>query len=83
MRVAAMSKPAVPSRTRDAKQNYKCRSRCGALSGHADGEGEAGQGQLQLKPCAHYYFQEELFVPTATASLHDEAVAAGMLLEQR
>jgi hypothetical protein len=29
------------------------------------------QGQLQLNPCAHYYFQEKALAPAATATLHD------------
>ena len=40
------------------------------------------QGQLQLNPCAHYYLQEKLFAPAATAAFHDQAIAAGMLLQQ-
>jgi predicted ATPase len=37
------------------------------------------QGQLQLKPCADYYFQQELLIPAATTALHYQAVLARML----
>jgi putative ATP-dependent endonuclease of OLD family len=41
------------------------------------------QGQLQLKRCTGKHFQQEVFIPTATAPFHHDAVAAGMLLQQR
>ena len=43
---------------------------------------QRSQGQLQLNPCAHYHLQEKLFAPAATAAFHDQAIAAGMLLQQ-
>ena len=49
------------------------------------GEGRLvlGQGQRSLKRCSGKDFEHELVVPTATTAFHDEAFAAGMLLQQR
>jgi hypothetical protein len=44
---------------------------------------DLGQGQLQLKPCCAKHFEEEIIVPAATSPFHDQAGAAGMLLQQR
>ena len=41
------------------------------------------QGQLQLSRCAHEHLQQEAFVPATKTAFHDDAVAAGMLLQQR
>jgi hypothetical protein len=41
------------------------------------------QGQRSLKHCSGKDFQQEVVTPTATAALHGEAFAAGMLLQQR
>lgn len=41
------------------------------------------QGQRPLNRCAGKHFQQEVFAPSATAPLHDDAGAAGMLLEER
>jgi hypothetical protein len=40
------------------------------------------QGQLQLNRYARKHFKHELFVPAATAPFHDDAIAAGMLLQE-
>ena len=43
-----------------------------------------GQGQLQLKCCSTEYFQQEVFVPAATAAFHHNAGApVGMLFQER
>ena len=44
--------------------------------------GSIGQGQRPLKRCSDEDFQQEVVAPTATPSLHGEALAAGMLLQQ-
>ena len=41
------------------------------------------QGQLQLSCCPRKDLQQEVFVPTTSASRHGNAVLAGVLLEQR
>ena len=41
------------------------------------------QGQRSLKRCSGKDFEHERVVPTATTAFHDEAFAAGMLLQQR
>ena len=46
-------------------------------------EHHAEQGQLQLRCCSGKHFQQEVVVPTATAAFHYDAVAAGMLLQER
>lgn len=43
----------------------------------------AHQGQRQLTLCASEGFDEEIEVPGTTATFHDEAAFAGMLLEER
>src|SRR5258708_27431691 len=43
----------------------------------------APQGQLQLRRCASKHFQQEAIAPTTTAALHHDAVAAGMLFQER
>src|SRR5581483_2636502 len=40
------------------------------------------QGQLQLSCCSDKDFQQEVFVPAATAAFHRDAVSGGMLLQQ-
>ena len=47
------------------------------------GSGMAVQGQRSLKRCSGKDFEHERVVPTATTAFHDEAFAAGMLLQQR
>ena len=37
------------------------------------------QGQRSLKRCPGNYFQQEVFVPTATATLHRDAILPRML----
>ena len=41
----------------------------------------SSQGQLQLKGCSHKDFQQEVFVPAATAAFHHDAIFARMLLQ--
>jgi hypothetical protein len=41
------------------------------------------QGQRSLRRCSERSFRQEAVVPTATAAFHCEAIAAGMLLQQR
>jgi len=41
------------------------------------------QGQRPLTCCAGKDFQQEVVVPSATAAFADDAVAAGVLFEQR
>ena len=41
------------------------------------------QGQRQLNVCPDKDFEHELGLPSASASFHDAASFAGMLLEQR
>src|SRR4051794_16570632 len=41
------------------------------------------QGQRSLNRCSGKDFQQEVLVPAATATFHDQAVATGMLLQQR
>src|SRR3982751_765852 len=41
------------------------------------------QGQRSLNHCSGKDFQQEVLVPAATAPLHGQAVATGMLLQQR
>src|SRR4051812_17464157 len=45
--------------------------------------GRRSQGQRPLKFCSSKDFQQEVVAPTATTSLHGEALATGMLLQQR
>ena len=45
-------------------------------------EDEARQGQRPLKCCSGKDFQQEVFVPTTTATFHGEARAVGMLLQE-
>jgi len=40
------------------------------------------QGQLQLRGCSRKDFEQEVFIPTATAAFHNGTVLAGMLFEQ-
>jgi MprA protease rhombosortase-interaction domain-containing protein len=40
------------------------------------------QGQRSLKRCSGKDFQQKVLAPAATPSLHGEAVATGMLLQQ-
>jgi len=48
-----------------------------------EGRATAIQGQLQLRRCSSKYFQQKIVVPTTTAAFHHDAVASGMLLQQR
>ena len=42
------------------------------------------QGQLQLKRCGAEHFQQEVFVPAASAAFHHDAHApVGMLFQER
>ena len=46
-------------------------------------DGAYAQGQRTLKPYSTEDFQQVVVAPTATASLHGDTVAAGMLFQQR
>ena len=41
-----------------------------------------GQGQRPLNRCSSKDFQQVVFVPTTTATFHDETRAVGMLLQE-
>src|SRR5262249_6256607 len=56
-------------------------SRIRGVRHHAD-KRDGYQGQHLLTRCPSRYFQPEVVAPAATASLHGEALAAGMLLQQ-
>jgi hypothetical protein len=44
---------------------------------------DESQGQRSLKRCSRKNFQQEAFAPAATAAFPGDALAAGMLLQQR
>src|SRR5208337_175841 len=46
-------------------------------------EGGGQQGQRSLNRCPGKDFQHEVFVPTTTATFHGDALALGMLLQER